>query len=204
MASRWALIAVVSCLILEARPASAEIDISISSTAIPVAGTVALQVSNAFAPLPLSGKSWLESIYPAGSQIFISADDFAANGSISYSAPGSEEFTGGDSFSFTNGISFSSPVLFTYDQAGLYKIDYAYNFTELENLIGVVLDGSGNAIAGPDLENPPPVFETGSGSFLIRVGSVPEASTWTMMMLGFVSLVLFRRRQSQGLPSYLR
>ncbi|MCG2632695.1 hypothetical protein L6654_39530 [Bradyrhizobium sp. WYCCWR 13023] len=195
MASRWALIAVVSCLIIEARPASAEIDISISSTAIPVGGTVELQVTNAFAPLPLSGMSWLESIYPAGSQISVSADDFAANGSISYNAPGSEELTGSDIFSFASGIGFSLPLLFTYNHAGLYKIDYDYSFTEMENLIGAVFDGSGNLIAGPDLENPPPVLETGSGSLLIRVGSVPETSTWTMIMLGFVGLGLFRRRQ---------
>lgn len=197
MFSRTKCVFLAGCVgLLSLSPAHADIQIALSQSVIPAGGSVTLQVIDAFAPLPLSGLAWLQTVYPTDSQISISADDFAAIGFISYNAPGSVELAGSDSYSFSSGIGFSLPVSFTYNIPGLYKIDYNYAFTESENLIGTVLNASGDLIAGPALENPPSLEERGSGSFLVRVGSVPEPATWLMMIAGFLGLGIFSRRRN--------
>lgn len=107
-------------------------DFSISSTSIPVGGSVQITSNSGPFDFSLSG-DYVATYYPGDYAASLSLlDQFTLGSYASFSAPGSVEGTGGFSFYFYNldGIISNSNYgsTFTYNTRGVYTIDYSYDY----------------------------------------------------------------------------
>ena len=88
----------------------------------------------------------------------------------------------------------TNTVKLTYDQPGLYSIDYS--ILKLAGWYGVysTFDANGEMVdsgfGGPYSQ----ISE--SGTFQITVAPVPEPSTWAMLLIGFAGIVFAARRSA--------
>jgi hypothetical protein len=87
---------------------------------------------------------------------------------------------------------------FTYTAAGQYQISYDYGIYASEAIIAAVFnDPEEDVLISSGEQGGGTGSEDGSGSFSIQVGSVPEASTWAMLFIGFVGIASARSRIQQ-------
>lgn len=172
------------------KAASVAANFSISDTVIPIGGSVTISADVFFDINPSPS-------YYAGFNVTYSGVDWGVSGGANFSAPGSQQGNGQLTYSNISysGLSVHEPT-FTFNNSGLYRIEFAYGFFLDERPLGTVYDPVTNLqVAGPLLDYITS-STNGTGSFDVRVGSVPELSTWAMMILGFagVGFIAYRRR----------
>jgi len=182
-------------------PSSALIVVGLSgntSTTIPVGGSIVLAIDPFFSPNPFDPVAAFEHANP-GKTLVVLALDFEAEAVVSFVANGSLEGSG-----FARGLAgnlaiSTLPATLTYLTPGRYIVDYTYDVTGLSSIIGLVTDPCGNQSVEFGILGPTESV-SGSGSFTVAVGVVPEPSTWAMLLIGFSGLGFmgYRRRNKMA------
>jgi hypothetical protein len=179
---------------------------SISSTSIPTGGSVQITGGDSD-PYSFSfSGDYMATYYPGDYAAQLSLlDQFNFTSSVSFSAPGSVEMSGGSSFFYYNldgyFYNLNSGNTFTYNARGVYTIDYSYSYSMAALPLGTIYENpnindiNDQFVAGPFLQEIGGEI-SGTGSFTVNVGGVPEPSSWAMLLIGFVGIGFAACRRS--------
>ena len=142
-----------------------------------------------------------------GATAYWSVIDTSTTSLANINAPGSEQ---GAFFNFFQVGSYSSTGIdirtatFTYNLPGTYTIDYSYSvangiYGQYQYYDANLEPYEGNGYWGQLLQFSEIAQLGDAGSFTVTVGSVPEPSTWAMMILGFAGMgFVAHRRKYRG------